>query len=616
MAKNSSPKTPAIKPDRPNREDIKDLPAHAQYQWRQGTWYVYFPYCFRENGARKQERDYIGVLSDDGLQFEPNLYFLKNEPVFENRPPERWKNEMMRRRAYEKLGIKEAEQSLVPGADLDPEIDPDRQFSVESTALAVAILYRIGMVAHVAEVLGGSVSETLTCLNLAMHAAITSDKTYLADLESEQQKFIGIGCPSSPCASEFFKNIGSTQDLSAKMARSCASDLENGEIVALDGTRLDSFSENISLAAVGKRKDGTFGPQVNLSILLNVRTGAIVSYRAYRGNVNDISTLNDLRHLWSDIGISEKEPVILMDRGYPSQKEFIDLDRDGFKFLIGARASMSVIKKIIDERNSDFYDQKYYLRNQRCYGVKDKCTVKNEGRSTIVRSYVFRSPGKEMTQTDELLNALDAFSKGWPKKYDDPSYAKSPLLKFFKNPVKGQPLEIDQDVLSYECYGLGYFGLVGNVDIPLLGALDRYRQRNEVEIAFKLMFQNLMSSTRSHSSAAFEGLLMTTIVGLSILTYLRTHMSERIPNERAGDPDEGSIINSLWTIQELLKDLRRIKIAFSKSGKARLLNVVKRDKDVAAALGFPGLFDSADKVAELLSAKKLAAAIRTPKQTS
>ena len=232
-----------------------------------------------------------------------------------------------------------------------------------------------------------------------------------------------------------------------------------------------------------------------------------------------------------------------------------------------------------------------------------------------VRSYVFRNPGKEMTQTDELLNALDAFSKGWPKKYDDPSYAKSPLLKFFKNPVKGQPLEIDQDVLSYECYGLGYFGLVGNVDIPLLGALDRYRQRNEVEIAFKLMFQNLMSSTRSHSSAAFEGLLMTTIVGLSILTYLRTHMSERIPNERARDPDEGSIINSLWTIQELLKDLRRIKIAFSKSGKARLLNVVKRDKDVAAALGFPGLFDSADKVAELLSAKNLVAAIRTPKQT-
>lgn len=203
---------------------------------------------------------------------------------------------------------------MVPGADLDPVIDPDRQFSVGATALAVAILFRTGMTAQVAEVLGGSIVDTMTCLNFALHSAITSDKTYLANLESEQLKFIGKGCPSSPRSSEFFQKIGKDQDLSAKMARACTCDLKDGEIVALDGTRLDSFSENISLAAVGKRKDGTFGPQINLSILLNVRTGAIVSYRAYGGNVNDISTLNDLRHLWSDIGMNEKEPIILMPK--------------------------------------------------------------------------------------------------------------------------------------------------------------------------------------------------------------------------------------------------------------------------------------------------------------
>ena len=31
------------KQDRPNKDEIKGLPAHAQYQYRQGTWYVYFP---------------------------------------------------------------------------------------------------------------------------------------------------------------------------------------------------------------------------------------------------------------------------------------------------------------------------------------------------------------------------------------------------------------------------------------------------------------------------------------------------------------------------------------------------------------------------------------------
>ena len=37
--------TKTTKQERPNKDEIKGLPAHAQYQFRQGTWYVYFPYC-------------------------------------------------------------------------------------------------------------------------------------------------------------------------------------------------------------------------------------------------------------------------------------------------------------------------------------------------------------------------------------------------------------------------------------------------------------------------------------------------------------------------------------------------------------------------------------------
>lgn len=126
-----------------------------------------------------------------------------------------------------------------------------------------------------------------------------------------------------------------------------------------------------------------------------------------------------------------------------------------------------------------------------------------------------------------------------------------------------------------------------------------------MEVTFKLMFQHLLTSTRVHSCAALDDLLMTTFVGLSILTYLRTKMNGTIPNELARNPERVSAINTLWTIQEMLKDLRRIKLAYSKSGKLRLLNVVKRDRDLAEALGFPGLFDSADNVAKLLSGSHL-----------
>lgn len=277
------------------------------------------------------------------------------------------------------------------------------------------------------------------------------------------------------------------------------------------------------------------------------------------------------------------------------------LDRGDFRFLIGVRASMRVVKDVIHNRRLDFYDQKLYLRKQRCYGAKEEQALRADGHTMQLYIYVFRSPDKEMTETDELTDRIAAFCKARPKKCEEKGYSDSPLLRFFKAPIKGKPLVIDQDALTNECYGLGYFGFVGNVDISLMNALDKYRQRNEVDVAVRLKLEHRLKSTRVHSdAAALDGLMMTTVVGLSILTY---------SNDRAHDPDQGSAISSLRTIQELLKDLRRIKMAYSKSGQPRLLNVVKRDRDLVDALGFPGLFDSAEKVAHLLSGKYLAAYI-------
>lgn len=117
--------TKTEKQDRPNKDEIKGLPAHAQYQYQQGIWYVYFPYCYREDGKRKQERDYIGTLSPDGKEFLPNLYYVQNEPDFEHRPPERWKNPTKRQRALENLNANKVE-SIAADVVLDPEIDCDQ----------------------------------------------------------------------------------------------------------------------------------------------------------------------------------------------------------------------------------------------------------------------------------------------------------------------------------------------------------------------------------------------------------------------------------------------------------------------------------------------------------
>lgn len=74
------------------------------------------------------------------------------------------------------------------------------------------------MLKNVGTVLDNNPELTMACINLAMHSAITTDKTYLADKESTQQKFIGYGCLSSPRASEFFQRIGNEQTLSLRLA--------------------------------------------------------------------------------------------------------------------------------------------------------------------------------------------------------------------------------------------------------------------------------------------------------------------------------------------------------------------------------------------------------------
>ena len=97
--------------------------------------------------------------------------------------------------------------------------------------------------------------------------------------------------------------------------------------------------------------------------MINVKNGNPICYRVYAGNISDISTLDDLRKMWTDIGISEKSPLILMDRGYPNQEEFVNLDRDGYRFLIGAKTSMKLVKDVIDQKNCEFYDQRKLFKN-------------------------------------------------------------------------------------------------------------------------------------------------------------------------------------------------------------------------------------------------------------
>lgn len=617
---------------RGHKDEIAGLPEGAAVQGKDDapTRYAYFGYNFRTaEGKLKQERDYLGIVKNN--VFIPNLYYETFHPVKYPRDPSRWKDRDRRARAEkEALEAQQVQQAAAEKAAAEQKATEEKQKAdsekyhdfnlpvnggrcVGLTAVAIAFLYKNSMIEYLQRFVLKDVDDVINVVNLAVFYAATAKATYLAEAESKVQQFVGSGCLSSPRTSEFFERIGINLDLSTKITAARIRHLKPGSLLAFDGTRIDCHSQQIGLAAVGKTKDGLFDSQINFSMLVDAKEGSPVGYRTFAGNINDLSTMSDFRTIWNDCGLKEADATIVMDRGYFSEAELFKFNADGLKFLVGAKTNLSKIHKVITDRNCDFYEAKGYIRHRGCYGVKEDYNVKKEGASATFHSYTFRNPVREATETDEFLDALDLVEKHWIA--NKMTTVDRGLLNYFINPTPGEPLCRDKELVDEDSHLFGFFSMVGNIDESLDKILDKYEQRNEVEVLFKLMFGHLLKTTRVQTSQALEALLLTVFVGMALLISLRTKMlrtdtPKEIATQRGTEPSK---LADLFTISEVFSQLQHVMMSKDAQGNLRLLNVTKKDKALVKALGFGGLFDNPENVAKMLSPtymrEQLAAAV-------
>lgn len=596
-------------------QDVEDLPegARVQNDAKAKVTTAYFPYYFRDaNGKAKAERDYIGTVVN--RRFTPNLYYVQNHPTRDNRPPERWKDVEQRKKAFARQKFQEQLKEASDWFNLELTSKEDITRQIGATALCARVLYEENLIEDVARALDYSVADTMHALNLAIFMALTSKASYLAFSESEVCKFLGFGCLSSQRISEFLHRIGSSLQLSSRLSKFRTQRMtSDGDLIAVDGTFLDSNSTQIAAAAVGKRKDGTFGPQINFSMVSNATTGVPLGYRWYSGDTHDVKTLDDLKELWEDFKLNRKDVEFIWDRGYFDAQRMAEFDLAGFKFISGTKVGLNIIQEIIDARNSDFYSAKSLLQHHYCYGIADDVDLNGD---TSAKAYVYFNPNKQMIETRELRDELEKAQRKW---MEGKLKANDPIMRFFLDPVKGEELKIDEREFDEECFIRGFFACISNTDQSADQVLDKYRTRNEVEVLFRLMIGRLLDTTRVHSSTVLEGLLFCVFIALSILSRLRKILQTKVPsrkNVRAAncdviDFDKTYSLDDYVTITEMLNELRGITATVShKSGKARLFNLSEKKKQLVADMGLKGLFDSADDVWDLLSARRLSETIR------
>lgn len=658
-----------------DKSQVINLPPHAHVQLMGGVHRVFFQYCYRVNGVRFSERDYLGKVDELTLEFVPNLYFLTEKPVFEERPIYRYKDETKRQREMERRkkallarkdeiiksseaaqsntaesqnfsigniqatngkndnndnnesvevndeAIKHKDESAkvkddaiknkdvcieteiqkvesVDGFHTNEVLKKDETRQIGASAIALLLLEQIGMIEDIGrDVFEGNVNHTVHLINLAAHAAITSKPTYFAFPTSATQLFIGGPCLSSPRASEFFQKIGADQSVSRKIGRARIKRIGHGDLLALDGTKIDCNSKNIEIACIGKDKKGGFSKQITYSLLMNVNTGQSVGYDTFAGNVHDSSSIEPYLHLWEPIGVKDKEAALVFDRGFFSQKAVVKLSECGYNYLFGVKTNVKAVSDLIENKNYEFYESTSLIPNEKKYGLKEPWTVKSGDRSAEVDIFAYRDPNREMEESDELRNKLIRFKEKWDRGDCNTS---SPLLAFCKRPLVGRPLHIDWEAYKQECFLHGFFAYVSNIkDLSLSKALSDYSKRNEVEVGLKVMFQHFVATTRVHSLAALNGLMLAVFVGMNILGVLRHRMRAALPPSWGSR--EGLAIDSRFGVEELLVYMNRIALSRDSNGKLMLKNCTRKDCDLMKALGLEGLFDSPERVAKLFS---------------
>ena len=128
---------------------------------------------------------------------------------------------------------------------------------------------------------------------------------------------------------------------------------------------------------------------------------------------------------------------------------------------------------------------------------------------------------------------------------------------------------------------------------------DDYSFRNEIEVFFKQQKRNGFHCARVQSEATLKGLALTTFIGTAATIDILHRMRRPTAKTAKG-------LRNNYTVPELLTKLSRVHLVHSATGEMYLTNVTSREKDIVAALGFPGLFDSAEYVDKLLSVSYLA----------
>jgi len=347
--------------------------------------------------------------------------------------------------------------------------------------------------------------------------------------------------------SNLFKDVGCNEDAIQSYFFCRAARLDKSPVLAFDSTTISTYSENQLDARQGFNKDDDGLNTIKLLTLYSVKSREPLAFAKQPGNIPDVISIENTLTQLNCLNL--KNPLIVTDNGYYSNKNMMEFALRNVKFLTLIDSDIVWVREIIDKLREKLasisstcpFDpsicgatslkmHKFTHKQQR--SCNDKIIDEKE---TFVRRlyvHVYYSAGneakKELAFRKDLLelkaqleNGATEFTKLAQKKIDK-------YIICSKN-GRDRHLKVvfnDKAIAEAKKY-FGYFSLVSNQAMSTFTALENYRLREKIEELFAVQKGKLDGARpRTWYPDSLRGRQFTQFVSLGYHCFLTKKIKE------------------------------------------------------------------------------------------
>jgi transposase len=143
-----------------------------------------------------------------------------------------------------------------------------------------------------------------------------------------------------------------------------------------------------------KGKDGKVSKLIQIGLGLSFENGFPIFHKSYDGNISNIKILEDLMRVMAQRGIN----TIVMDRGFYSEANVVDLNKLKMKVIVGVKQSIGIKNNVLDK-----IDRNDIYRSKNQVTLKNTFVYVQELPFLFGRIIVIYNPKYEALKRDKML---------------------------------------------------------------------------------------------------------------------------------------------------------------------------------------------------------------------